>query len=136
MPRRYQFRYAPVALVLVLVAYSSAQCAPLGRLFFSAGERAKLDAIRNAPKAVVPTPQVTQPAAPIVPDSNKKPRSVMVAAPRVEKKDRAPQRRQVMTGFVERSSGANTVWMNNQAQHMQGGYGELDPLDVGKARRK
>jgi hypothetical protein len=133
MPRRYQCRY--VLLALVLVVHSSAQCAPLGRLFFSAGERAKLDALRNAAKAVVPSPQPAMPVAPVVPDTGNKPRGVIVAAPRGNK-PKAPPRVQVMTGFVERSGGSNTVWINNQAQPLEGGYGELDPLDVGKARRK
>lgn len=39
-----------------------------------------------------------------------------------------------MTGFVERSSGANTVWLNNEAQRIDGGYGELEARDVGKVQ--
>lgn len=118
--------------IVVFALQSSAQGEPLGRLFFSAAERAELDAYRKAPKAAAPSPPLVRAA----PESKKAPQSVVVAAPRMDRRNEAQQRRQVMTGFVERSSGANTVWMNNQAEHLQGGYGELDPLDVGKARRK
>jgi hypothetical protein len=133
-----RFTYASTALaliVLVLSTHASADAASLRRLFFSADERAQMDAKRSAPKAIVPSPQPMTPPAPVVPDVKDQPRSTIVAAPPVKKK-KAPQRTQVMTGFVERSSGTNTVWINNQAQALEGGYGELDALDVGKARRK
>ena len=122
--------------IMVFALQSSARGEPLGRLFFSPAERAELDAYRKAPKVAAPLPPTAPPLVRAAPESKKAPQSVIVAAPRMDRRNEAQQRRQVLTGFVERSSGANTVWMNNQAEHLQGGYGELDPLDVGKARRK
>lgn len=128
-------RFYSVTAALVFALDASAQTPPLERLFFSKPERAQLDASRNAPKPLPPAPQVTKPVVPVMP-VDKEPDSVILSAPREEKKTPSPPRRQVLTGFVERSSGTNTIWMNNQAQAIEGGYGELDPLDVGKARQK
>lgn len=130
MPRLKRFAYTVASMILI--AQPSAQSEPLGRLFFSPDERSLLDARRSAPKTILAP--IAPPA--VVPPPKKQVQSVLVTGPKADKNQEAPQRRQVMTGFVERSSGANTVWTNNQAQHVEGGYGELDPLDVGKARRK
>jgi hypothetical protein len=121
-----------VAAAIAFVAQSGARGEPLGRLFFSPEERAQLDAHRNTAKPI-PAPG---PVVSTLPPAKREPQSVLVPAPQAKRGDETPPRRQVMTGFVERSSGSNTVWMNNQAQHVEGGYGELDPLDVGKARHK
>jgi hypothetical protein len=124
---------AAAAIALLLIATRS-HCDSLGRLFFSAKERQWLDTNRSLAK---PTSSTTQPqVAPAVPEPTKPRQSVTVKAPREGRKNASPERRPVMTGFVERSSGANTVWLNNEAQQIDGGYGELEARDVGKLQPK
>lgn len=120
------------ACALLLVAAAAAvDAAPLARLFHSPEERAALDATRSTQKSASAASPATAPAA----TQTLRPKALSVTLqPGAESKKRR-QRRSVMTGFVERSSGNNTVWINNQAQQLRGGYGELDPLEVGKARR-
>ena len=122
---------ASTAIALLLLATHS-HCESLGRLFFSAKERQWLDTNRSLAK---PAPSTTQPqVAPAVPEPVKLRQSVTVTAPREGRKNAPPERRPVMTGFVERSSGANTVWLNNEARQIDGGYGELEARDVGKVQ--
>jgi hypothetical protein len=76
---------AGIALLLLVLSPVLAQAQELGRLFFTAEQRTNLDARRKAR----------------VPD---KPAAVVVAAP-VTRVD----------GFVKRSSGPTTVWINGES---------------------
>lgn len=101
----------------------------LGRLFFSAEERATLNAARDAAKRPPPPPATKPKLAVAIPQAAPAP-----AIEPAEEKPKAPRKsaapKAVMTGFVERSSGLNTVWLNNQPRQVRGGYQELDPLAV------
>lgn len=84
-------------LAIALVSPASAkETEPLGRLFFSPVERAKLDEARRAPPASVSPPKQTIQA---------------IAKPR------APLSRPdtiTLNGIVRRSDGQSTVWVNNR----------------------
>lgn len=103
----------------------AAQAAQPYRLFFSPEERARLEAARAATKSA---PLRVPPA-----DEVAKPR----AAARTNSGGAARARpREILTGYVERSSGRNTLWINQRARSVEGGYAELDPLAVGTAPRR
>jgi hypothetical protein len=94
---------ARLLLVAALTAVSvSAHAQELGRLFFTAQERQALDDKRKA--GVNKNAAATQTAATALPaESVPVPEAESVIVPEP-----------VITGFVVRSSGKNTVWVNQQ----------------------
>lgn len=89
-----------IAMVLCLAGAANAADLPLGTLFHSADERAKLDRMRRGE---------TEPAA----------------AP-------APGQSSAVTGFVKRSDGRNTVWIDGTPVSVRGSQGAevFDPRAV------
>jgi len=94
------------ALILVFLGTQPGVAQELGRLFFTADERAALDARRKAR----------------VPD---KPAAVVVASPTTK-----------LDGYVKRSAGPSTVWVNGEAvDGARPGDGRASvPLGEGQAR--
>jgi hypothetical protein len=89
-----------LALALVLLAAPVADAQELGRLFFTPSQRAALDARR---KARVPD----RPAAPVV------------ASPATR-----------LDGYVKRSGGPSTVWVNGESITESGSEARIGPNDV------
>ena len=89
-----------IAMVLCLAGAANAAELPLGTLFHSADERAKLDRMRRGE---------TEPAAPP-----------------------APGQSSAVTGFVKRSDGRNTVWIDGTPVSVRGSQGAevFDPRAV------
>lgn len=89
-------------LLLALPTISSAEDAPLGRLFFTPSDRATMDAIRKSSKApdkVITSKDVEADVA--APEE----------APAAEKKVGSPV---MVNGYITRSDGKNTVWVNDR----------------------
>ena len=94
-------RALQLAIALCLAGAANAAELALGTLFHSADERAKLDRMRRGE---------TEPAA--------------AAAP-------APGQSSAVTGFVKRSDGRNTVWIDGTPVAVRGSQGEVfDPRAV------
>jgi len=95
-------RALQLAIVLCLAGAANAAELALGTLFHSADERAKLDRMRRGE---------TEPAA--------------AAAP-------APGQSSAVTGFVKRSDGRNTVWIDGTPVSVRGSQGAevFDPRAV------
>jgi hypothetical protein len=77
----------------------------LGRLFFSPQERRQLDARRSAKPIKAPivqtSPRISTPSSPIAVQANGETTKPAMVEP-------------VVNGFVRRSSGINTVWVNEK----------------------
>ncbi len=81
--------HALAALVFCILAAGSAHAQPIGRMFTTPQERQQLDIARGL---LAPPPQP----------------AVQIAAP--------PPEPLTVNGFVRRSGGKSTVWLNQQAQ--------------------
>jgi hypothetical protein len=79
----------------------------LGRVFFTPEERGALDAERNAAKAK-PLQAVTAETSPT---------STLSPQPATPKPTRARVERSTVTGYVVRSSGNSTVWLNDTPRY-------------------
>ena len=93
------------ALIFLFSFAQGTQAQGLGRLFTTPAERARLEALRHAPP-VVETPEVTEEPEEIV----EEPEPVVVPTVTVN-------------GYVIRSDGNNTAWVNGQSIL----HGDLDP---------
>ena len=115
------------AALLPLIGSALAAAAPppapvvLDRLFFSPDERRAMEHPRRpsiaptpAPPGAPALPAVVRPERPIPLDSAGVPRP---AAAEVNSVETPPPK---MTGFVKRSSGNDTIWINQQPQYRRG----------------
>lgn len=85
----------PVSFVgLISTQLHAAAEDDFGRLFSSAAERKKLDILRNSQKLIVANPQKNTPLTPVADE---------LPAPIT------------LQGYVKRSDGATTLWVNNKA---------------------
>ncbi len=104
---------AVTALVMAILAASGVSresvAADLGRLFFDPQQRAELDRARRQP------PRQVAPPRPVV--------QAPVAAPE-------PAKDVTLNGYVTRSSGRSTLWVNDQAVNARSDLPTSAPLPV------
>jgi hypothetical protein len=93
-----------VTIVSVALAPMPAQAQTLGRLFYSPQERRQLDARRNAQT-------IRPPVIAALPRS--KPNMALNATPIIAATPKPPKAT-IINGFVRRSDGPNTVWLNEK----------------------
>ena len=96
------------ALLLLILVHGLASGAELGRLFLSAAERAAIDAARQGEERVRAMPGA------ITADHDETPASALLEA---------PAEAVTVNGYIARSAGAATVWINGR----DGAPGKLSP---------
>lgn len=108
-----------LVFMLCLIGNTASLADELGRLFFSSEQRAALDQARRRARepAVDPTPDVSIPQLPFASEFDS---------------ERERQDPISVNGYVKRSNGAQTVWING-LDSWQGNLGELG-IDPNKVR--
>jgi len=113
MPRDRRAALSFYGLLIAIVAVSGvlqeARAADLGRLFFDPQQRAELDRQRRQPARTITVPRPTV-AAPVV-------------APE-------PAKDVTLNGYVTRSGGRSTLWVNDQPSNARPGLATSAPLPV------
>ena len=105
--------YRSMLLVMTALTISSANAnsAQLGRLFFSPAERLHLDQLRNGENTTPP----------------------VVTEEKIEQAPEVPQETITLNGFVNRSSGNDTTWINNVARRKNQNILGITVIETGKA---
>lgn len=113
MPRDRRIAMRHWVLVIAIIAgsgmFQDARATDLGRLFFNPQQRAELDRQRRQPPRTITVPPPTV-AAP-------------VAAPE-------PPKDVTLNGYVTRSGGRSTLWVNDQPTNARPGLPTSAPLPV------
>lgn len=102
---------AATGLGLLLSHSSSAAPPPLGKLFFTPAERAAMGAPK--PKTVPLVPPISTSSTESKSDEKKH----VANADGVARNPRL--RKEILTGYVQRSSGNHTIWVNHRPRYRQ-----------------